>query len=196
MKKPLFMLLCLVLLCTGCASQAESLIPQKPWPSHAPGATPYISSQVNTYPENMQQHPESESFDSLEEFLDSMYVRENNFLFLDWELELFKALPQDEPYDFTVHLFSLADFGSNDNDLKAAEEFASLGADAQVKAYTVIEDGAEITSYSCFVRCTPAELWEMSSRTQELYFIEQRYEIVAQRFDTHIWPTETEADHG
>lgn len=192
MKKAVLWLLCFtMLMCTGCASQSEGLIPQKPWPSHAPGTSPYIR-----VPERQPQNTESESVISLEEYLDSLYVRENNFLFLDWELEMFKALPQDEPFSFTVHLFSLADYGSNDNDLKTAEEFASLGADAQVKAYTHIEDGVEETSYSCFVRCTPAELWEMSSRTQELYFIEQQYETVAQRFDTHIWPTETEADHG
>ncbi len=195
MKKPLFMLLCLVLLMlSACASQTEgSGTPVQPWPSHAPGSSPYISPQGQ-----QAQSPEIqvESYESWEALLESMYERENNFFFKDWELEMFKALPQDEPYYFTVHLYSTADYGSNENDIIAAEDFSALGAEAQVKAYTLIENGMEETSYTCFVRCTPAELWEMSSRTQELYFIEQRYESVAQRYDTHIWPEEGQADHG
>ena len=192
MKKAfLISVCCASLLCSACAKSETDPIPRHPWPTHAPEATPYISR-----PEASETPPEpvGEVYDSWEEFLVSVYVRENNFWFLDWELEMFKALPQDEPYYFNIDLATAIGF-DNEATLKVAETFALLGTDAEVWASSSIYDGVEETYYICFIKCTPKELWELSSKVEGYYFIEQKYPGVAERFNIPIWHSEGSAAH-
>ena len=183
---------CVLLLCAGCASEAAGTIPRLPWPSHAPMATPYVRvPEQNETPPT----PKAEYYDSWEEMLESFYVAENNFWFHDWELEMFKALPQDEPYIFTVHLATRARH-DNEDVMAAAKELAGLGAEVEVWDMVSIYEGVEEHYYICFVRCTPNELWALSGKTQEYYQVEQQYESVARRCDKLIWPEEGERGHG
>ena len=193
MRKALLIIFWVLLMLSGCAPKtAEDGIVCLPWPSHAPEATPYVRvpEQSETPPT-----PQAEFYDSWEEMLASMYVAENNFWFNDWELEMFKALPQDEPYDFTVHLATAA---GHDNHvvMKTAEEFVGLGIVTEVWDMQSVFDGEEEHYYVCFIRCTPKQLWAISGKTQEYYKIEQKYQSVAQRCDIRIFPTEGEPVNG
>ena len=192
-RTALLIIFCMMLLLAACAAEpASGDIPRLPWPSHAPEATPYVR-----VPEHSATPPtpQAEFYDSWEELLASMYVAENNFWFNDWELEMFKALPQDEPYDFTVHLATAAGHDNLDV-MKTAEEFVDLGIETEVWDMRSVFGGEEEHYYVCFIRCTPVELWEISGKTQEYYKIEQKYQSVAERCDMRIFPTEGEPVNG
>ena len=194
MKKALLIIFCVSLMLSGCAPEtAEDGIVRLPWPSHAPGAEPYIST-VKEKPE-LPSEPEGEFYNSWEEMLASIYVGENNFWFNDWEFEMFKNLPQNEPYYFTVHPAATARHENSDI-MKTAEEFTGLGIDTEVWDIQSVFDGEKQHYYVCFIRCTPNELWEISGKTEELYKIEQKYETVAERCDVRIYPSEGDVSHG
>ena len=178
---------CACLLFSACSATEENRsIPRLPWPSHAPEATPYIrKADASTMPPNPDTN--AETYNSLEELLASIYKQEGNFFMKDWELELFKALPQDEAYNFVVHLEPVTGL-ELETAMVAALEFSELGVTSEVMAYHRIYDGADDWAYTCIIQCTPEMLWEISYLTENLYHVEQLYESVAQRFDTHIWP--------
>lgn len=193
MRRILFLLICCeLLLCVGCAPEPAGTIPRMPQPSPAPEATPYVKLPVTS---EAPPTPEAEFYDSWEEMLESFYVAENNLWFNDWELEMFKALPQDEPYTFTVHLATRTKH-DNDEVMATAREFSELGAETEVWDMVSIFNGEEEHYYTCFVRCTPNELWTLSGKTKQYYQIEQQYESVFKRCDKLIWPEEGADGHG
>jgi len=185
------LLCCTALLCSACAKAEDESITRQPWPSHAPEATPYVRSvEISSQPPDPDANAEVCS--SLEELLASIYVQENNFYIIDWEFEMFKELPQDEPYSFVVHLEPITGL-ELEAAMTAAQEFTGLGIEAKVKACCTRYEGMDEWAYTCIVRCTPEKLWEISAATENLYHVEQLYITVDKRFDTLVWPEE---EHG
>ncbi len=130
---------------------------------------------------------------SVEEYVQSFYVVKGSFYFKDWELEMFEALPQDEPYSFVPHpeqfIFNHDQYGEADY-IALAEQFVEAGCEAKVKKLYSIEDGYEDIAYLVVVTTTPSHLWELSEDWPEWVYIEQLYPEVDLRFDIPIWPEE------
>ena len=78
----------------------------------------------------------------------------------------------------------------NEYALAAAQEFAAQGCSAQVRCMTNKSDGVEYSADICVISITPERLWELSETMDGLYFIEQLYDGVSQRFDTVVWSSE------
>ena len=187
--------LCLLLL-AGCAqSPAAGGSPSaKPWPTHEPGATPYVHTMSETPPAPETQ--EGEVFESMEDLWNSIYERFGHFYSKKDELEMFRELPQDVPYSFVPHSprFVL-DEGEA---MRMAKLFdAQDGVEARVIAMHSIVDGLDDWGFLTVLTMTPARLFELSEEIEELYSFEQFYPQVEERFDIAYWPDglckETEA---
>ena len=190
-KLLLFIIFCTLLPLSACSPPTEpDTLPRLPWPTHAPEATPYISQPKENEPDP---NANAEVYDSWEDLLASMYMQVNNFYFKDWELEMFKALPQDKSCSFTVHDATITGV-DNEAVLATAKEFDALGVKAQVWAIEDAFEGEVEIYYVCFVECTPAELWALSDKTEHLYYIEQKYASVALRAEIKVWPEGDEAN--
>ena len=75
----------------------------------------------------------------------------------------------------------------NEYEQKSCAEFAAAGCACEVRAYTEVDGGAEVTHYICIVTLTPARLWELSAdESGEMYLIEPLYPAVAGRFSQLI----------
>lgn len=176
--------LLLALALSGCSHAGAAAAPSAmPWPTHAPDATPY----VRTYRAEDAQTPEHTEAESIEVFWESIYARFGNFYAKDWELEMFRALPQDVPCDFVPHSpqFHL-DEGES---MRMARFFDGLdGCEAKVIAMHQIVDGLDDWGYLTVVTMTPARLFELSETVEEMYMFEQFYESVRERFDIDYWP--------
>ena len=98
---PLLLLFALAL--AGCArsAAAPAAASANPWPTHAPGATPYVHTMSETAPAPETQ--EGEVFETMEDLWDSIYERFGNFYAKKDELKMFRELPQNEPYSFVPH---------------------------------------------------------------------------------------------
>ncbi len=227
MKKTIWLLLSAVLLLCGCsARQSEG---PSPWPSHSPEATPYVrlENEAATGPT-----AEANVQASYQDTLRALYEKEGRFYFKDWELEMFKALPPDEPYRFAVYLEplwstddrlpenspefiellydktvtqeELAEKGKElgmytqehytlrseinlEYALKAAKAFADAGCESEVKYSETVQNGFSYTSYLAIVSTTPARLFELSSQMDDLYFIEQLYELADHNHNVLYW---------
>ena len=179
-----------ILLCAcgekpGTASESVSA-----WPPHAPDATPY----VRLYSEPEQTADDSAAvYSSLEDMYKELYEQVGCFWFKDWELEMFRGLPQDEPYSFVVHNeASLSDMSEPELLIPDAEKFTALGCDAEIRAMCAVEGGKERYAYTMIVRTEPEHLWEISGAVDGLYVVEQLYPSVDVRFDIHVWPGEVQ----
>ena len=185
LTKALPFLLLLLLILAGCAQGRTSASPSaKPWPTHAPDATPY----VHTLDETAAPEPaEGETFESMEALWDSIYERFGHFYSKKDELEMFRELPQNEPYSFVPHSprFVL-DEGEA---MRMAKLFdAQDGVDARVIAMHSIVDGLDDWGFLTVISCTPARLFELSEELDELFMFEQFYSSVEERFDIAYWP--------
>lgn len=178
-RRALPLLLIPALLLGGCAADAATTT-AKPWPSHAPEATPYVRV--------MQEAPAPTGEGAAADFSwDSIYESFGHFYAKNTELEFFKSLPQDEVFGFVPHseAFSL-DAGDA---LRTAQLFAAQeGVEAEVLAEREIVDGMVEWDYLTVVRMTPARLFSLSEELDERFFIEQLYEGVEERFDRRFWP--------
>ena len=190
----LLLILCTVFL-TACGNRSESatITLESPWPSHAPDATPYVRLQSETsgmqIPENGQ--GQAENYGSYEEFIRSIYAEEGNFYGKDWELQMFRELPQDEPYPFVIHTNAmLQGTDTVDDHIALAQKFVELGCEAKVKEMRSVEDGKEYLAWVTIITTTPSHLWELSDSLDEQLHVEQLYESVDIRFDTVVWPEE------
>ena len=178
------------LMLAGCA-RAEAA--PTPWPTHAPEATPY----VRIYNEaDVPRADEGEHFESMEDLWSSIYEEFGCFYAKRDELEMFRSLPQDEPYDFVPHSvrFEL-DEGEA---MRMAKLFDALdGVDARVIAMHTLESGVPDWGFMTVVTMTPARLFALSEELDEHFMFEQFYESVRLRFDIDYWPDglydETEA---
>ncbi len=176
----------------GCAV-AEAASALNPWPTHAPEATPYVRvyDQENNAPVDEAVH-----FESMEALWSSIYEEFGHFYAKRDELEMFRSLPQDEPYDFVPHSvrFEL-DEGEA---MRMARLFDALdGVDARVIAMHTLESGVPDWGFMTVVNMTPARLFALSEELDEHFMFEQFYESVRLRFDIDYWPDglydETEA---
>ena len=159
---------------------------QKPWPTHAPEATPY----VRVY--NAEDFPKAEEaetvvFESIEDLWGHLYTQFGRFYARDEEYEMFRNLPQDEPYPFVPHSvrFEL-DEGEA---MRMARYFDALdGCEAKVIAQHTLQDGLDTWDYLTVVTMTPARFFELSEEAGEPFMIEQFYDGVRERFDVDYWP--------
>ena len=183
------LLLIMALAMGGCA-QAAPADTAAPWPTHAPGATPYVrtaSAQPAPAPE------EGETYESFGALWDDIYERFGNFHARKEELEMFRELPQEEPYAFVPHspLYVL-DEGES---MRMARLFDALeGCEARVIAMHQIVDGNEDWGFMTVVTMTPARLFELSEQLEEPFYFEQFYPQVKERFDIAYWPDGLYAD--
>ena len=180
----------MALVLEGCARAKAA---PSPWPTHAPEATPYVRVYDR---ENDTPVDESIHFNSIEELWSSIYEKFGHFYAKKDELEMFRSLPQDEPYDFVPHSvrFEL-DEGEA---MRMARLFDALdGVDARVIAMHTLESGVPDWGFMTVVNMTPARLFALSEELDEHFMFEQFYESVRLRFDIDYWPDglydETEA---
>lgn len=183
MKKRMLrgIVLLLSLSLAGCAS-AEAA--PSPWPTHAPEATPYV--RVYNH-ENDTPVDESIHFNSMEDLWSSIYEKFGHFYAKKDELEMFRSLPQDEPYDFVPHSvrFEL-DEGEA---MRMARLFDGLeGCEVKVIALHQLVDSLDDWSFLTVVTMTPARLFELSEELDESFMFEQLYDEVRERFDIDYWP--------
>ena len=181
-------LFCLVFLaaCGGSAEPAASA-GAAPWPSHAPEATPYV--RLQTEPAAVPPSEEGEQHESWEELLQSMYTAEGDFYAITWEMEMFRELPQDEPYSFVVHTNAMLRGADTLNDhIALAQKFTDLGCEAKVKEMHSVEEGQENIGWVTVITTTPTHIWEISKGLGEQIFLEQLYKSVDIRFDKVVWP--------
>lgn len=166
----------------GCA-HANAASASKPWPTHAPEATPY----VRVYSEaDIPRAEEGEHFESMEDLWRSIYAEFGHFYAKQDELEMFRALPQDEPYSFVPHS---ARFHLDKTEaMRMARLFSEKeGCTVNVKALHQLVDGLHDWSYITIVTMTPARMFELSEEMDESFMIEQLYAAVDERFDQLIW---------
>ncbi|MDO4989696.1 MAG: hypothetical protein Q4E45_04235 [Eubacteriales bacterium] len=172
-------LLLLLLILVGCARTDAAPPSARPWPTHAPEATPYVRLMSEAAPKADEEYADF-SWDAIYERFGSFYARKD-------ELELFRALPQDEPYSFVPHS---ARFVLDEGEaLRMAELFdGQEGCQARVIAMHQITDGLDDWGFLTVVDCTPARLFELSGEISEQFMFEQFYPAVRERFDVDYWP--------
>ena len=180
-------LLILALILAGCAQGSAAAPTAKPWPTHAPDATPYVRLMTEAAPKAEEEYA---AFD-----WDAIYERFGSFYAKKDELELFRALPQDEPYSFVPHS---ARFVLDEGEaLRMAELFdGQEGCEARVVAMHQIADGLDDWGFLTVVDCTPARLFELSEAISEQFMFEQFYPAVRGRFDIDYWPDGLYAETG
>lgn len=167
---------------TGQAHAAETA---KPWPTHAPEATPYV--RINDGSAVYAGEAEPVYDESPEDFWGRYREKFGRFYARREELEMFRALPQDEPYPFVPHSvrFEL-DEGEA---MRMARTFDALdGVEARVIAQHTLLDGLDDWSYLTVVTMTPARFFELSEEAGEPFSFEQLYDGVRERFDVEYWP--------
>ncbi len=178
-------LLLLLLILVGCARTDAAPPSARPWPTHAPEATPYVHTMSEAPP--APEPAEGEVFETMEDLWDSIYERFGHFYSRKDELEMFRELPEDEPCSFVPHSprFVL-DEGEA---MRMARLFDALdGVEARVIAMHSIVDGLDDWGFLTVISCTPARLFELSESMEENFMIEQFYPSVEERFDIAYWP--------
>ena len=104
-------------------------------------------------------------------------------------MQMFRELPQDEPYSFVVRTDAMLQGADTlDDHIALAQIFAGLGCEAKVKEMRSIEDGKKFTAWVTIITTTPAHFWEISGSLKEKLHVEQLYQSVDIRFDTVVWP--------
>ena len=164
---------------------AEAAPIQKPWPTHAPEATPYV--RVNDSTAVYEGEAEHVEFESIEDMWSHFHEKIGRFYVRGEELEMFRNLPQDVPYPFVPHSvrFEL-DEGEA---MRMARTFDALdGVDARVIAQHTLLDGQDDWGYITVVTMTPARFFELSEEAGEPFSFEQLYDGVRERFDVDYWP--------
>ena len=182
LRKALLFLLLMALSLTGCGQSAAAPT-AKPWPTHAPEATPYIrvrASEAEPPAGETEGEAVSLAWDDLYERFGSFYAKKD-------ELEMFRALPLDSVYSFVPHS---ARFVLDEGEaLRMARLFqAQERVEARVIAMHQITNGLDDWNFLTVVNCTPARLFELSEELDESFMIERLYPPVQERFDIDYWP--------
>ena len=171
-------------LAVGAKADASPI--QKPWPTHAPEATPYVRVyNAEDYPKGGEADPVV--YKSIEDMWAHFHEKFGRFYAKSDELEMFRNLPQDEPYPFVPHStrFEL-DEGEA---MRMARYFDALdGVDARVIAQHTLFEGLDTWDYLTVVTMTPARFFELSEEAGEPFLFEQLYDGVRERFDVDYWP--------
>ena len=182
-------LLLAALLLAGCAAPAVSPA-ASPWPTHAPDATPYVRTMA---PEAAARPEAVENVQSIEVLWGDIYEQFGHFYAKKDELELFRSLPQEEPYSFVPHSprFSL-DEGEA---MRMARLFDGLdGVEARVIAMHQIVNGLDDWDFLTVLTMTPARLAALSEEVDEMFMLERFWPSVEERFDIAYWPDGIYAD--
>lgn len=184
-RKSLNSVLLCSLLTLALAGQAHAAPEAKPWPTHAPDATPYV--RVYTAEEHPMPEPEPTQFESIDDMWAHFYTKFGRFYSRDEEYELFRSLPPDEPYSFVSHSErSGLDEGET---MRMAQLFdRQEGVEARVLAMHSISSGLDDWSFLCVIETTPARLFELSEEMDETFMFERFYDAVRERFDIPYWP--------
>ena len=157
----------------------------KPWPTHAPEATPY----VRVFEDSAVQEDQAEPvvYESIEDMWAHFKEKFGRFYAKSDELEMFRNLPQDEPYPFVPHS---ARFELDEGEaMRMARYFDALdGCEAKVIAQHTLQDGLDTWDYLTVVTMTPARFFELSEEAGEPFSFEQLYAGVRERFDVDYWP--------
>ena len=192
MKKMTAVMECIfAVLLAACGSQpgVADVVSAEPWPSHAPDATPYVRLQSEAAPSPEEESEGGGDFENMEDFLRSIYAEEGSFYAKDWEMQMFRELPQDEPYNYVVHTDAmLRGEDTAEDHIRLAEQFAGLGCEARVKEMHAVYEGKEEVGWVTIVTTSPAHLWELSDEMGQPLHIEQLYPQVDARFESQIWP--------
>lgn len=187
MKKQIngLILIPILTLALAAGARAEAAPVQKPWPTHAPEATPYV--RINDGTSVYAGEVEPVEFESIEDMWGHFYTQFGRFYSRDEELEMFRNLPQDEPYSFVPHS---ARFELDEGEaMRMARYFDALdGVDTRVIAMHQLIDGRHDWGYITVVTMTPARFFELSEEAGEPFMIEQFYDAVRERFDIDYWP--------
>ena len=104
-RTTLLLILCMIILAAcGKRPEAATIVTASPWPSHAPGATPYVrlQAETGTMPNTETHQGPVEYSESYEDIIRKLYAEDGNYYGKDWEMQMFRELPQDEPYSFVV----------------------------------------------------------------------------------------------
>ena len=167
------------------SAAAEASPITKPWPTHAPEATPYV--RVNDGSAVYVGEPEPVEFESIEEMWGHFHEKFGRFYAKSDELEMFRNLPQDEPYPFVPHS---ARFELDEGEaMRMARYFDALdGVDARVIAQHTLFEGLDTWDYLTVVTMTPARFFELSEEAGEPFLFEQLHDGVRERFDVDYWP--------
>jgi hypothetical protein len=176
------LLLLLLLAFKGADAEAA---PQ-PWPTHAPGATPYVRVyDAKSAPSAAEAEPAS--FESIDDMWAHFYTKFGRFYSRDEEYELFRSLPPDEPYSFVPHsAYFMLDEGEA---MRMARYFDGLdGCEARVIAQHTIVGGVEQWDYLTVVTMTPSRFFALSEEPGESFMIERFHDAVRDRFDADYWP--------
>jgi len=167
----------------GAAADTSPII--KPWPTHAPEATPY----VRVFEDSAVQEDQAEPvvYESIEDMWAHFKEKCGHFYAKSDELEMFRNLPQDEPYPFVPHSIRFElDEGEA---MRMARYFDALdGCEAKVIAQHTLQDGLDTWDYLTVVTMTPARFFELSEEAGEPFSFEQLYAGVRERFDVDYWP--------
>ena len=176
----------LALLLAGCArsAAAPAVASANPWPTHAPGATPYVRTMSE---EPAPPSADAEEAVSIRVLWDDIYKQFGHFYAKKDELKMFRELPQNEPYSFVPH--SPRDVLDEGEAMRTAKLFdAQDGVEARVIAMHQIVDGLDDWGFMTVLTMTPARLFELSEQVDEMYMFEQFYPSVEKRFDIAYWP--------
>ena len=168
------------------SAAAEASPITKPWPTHAPEATPYVRVyNAEDFPKNEEEEPVV--YKSIEDLWGHLYTQFGHFYAKSDELEMFRNLPQDEPYPFVPHS---ARFELDEGEaMRMARYFDALnGCEAKVIAQHTLQDGLDTWDYLTVVTMTPARFFELSEEAGEPFSFEQLYAGVRERFDVDYWP--------
>ena len=190
----LLLFLCTFFL-TACRNRSEAATIEtvSPWPSHAPEATPYVrlQSEEGELPGPESEAGRSDQYESYEDIMRRIYAEEGNYYGKDWEMQMFRELPQDEPYSFVVRTNAMLQGADTlDDHIALAQKFSELGCEAKVKEMRSVEAGKEYSAWVTIITTTPSHFWEISSSLDEKLHVEQLYKSVDIRFDTLVWPEE------
>jgi hypothetical protein len=175
----------------GKRPEAATIVTASPWPSHAPGATPYVRLQAesSTTPNSGTHQGPVEHSESYEDIIRKLYTEDGNYYGKDWEMQMFRELLQDVPYAFVVHTNAMLQGADTLEDhIALAQKFTDLGCEARVKEMRSVEEGQEHTAWVTVITTSPAHIWEISDSLGETLHIEQLYKSVDIRFDKVVWP--------
>jgi hypothetical protein len=162
-KKSNGLILCSLLSLTLLGGGASADSPSKPWPTHAPEATPYVRVfDSETAPPRPEGGPVQ--YGSVEELWDSIKTRFGCFYAKNDELDMFRALPQNEPFSFVPH--SPRDELDEGEAMRTARLFDALeGCEARVIAQHTLFEGLDDWGYLTVVTMSPARFFELSEET-------------------------------
>lgn len=188
----LVFILCMVFLAAcGNHSEPATVTAVSASPGSAPDATPSVQPQpeADGMPGSETGQDQPRHYESYEDLIRSTYAVDGNYYGNESELQMFRKLPQDEPYPFVVRTFAMLQGADTVEDhIVLAQKFVELGCEAKVKEMRGIEDGTEYRAWVTIITTTPSHFWDINSSLDEKLHVEQLYKSVDNRFDAVVWP--------